>query len=211
MALNAVPLTAPPTRTPRAQLQKFRFPLAMPSRVALFEGGFSVDGAIRQFAARDIEELKDYVPEALVLPLQLALTLSDQKHRGLIELPALKTAIVILTSLDDAPLGSHHRDLIWRAFAVPVFEQLRGWGGAVLARECEVHDGLHIDENAAIFQIHAGELIATQLTAFEDPILRVRTGWTAELVREHCECGAETARLRNLLPAPERIRFAVAS
>jgi hypothetical protein len=208
--LHAVAPSDPPSRRPKPMVQKLKFPIVMPARIALFEGGFASDGAIREFGAGEIDELRDFVPEALVLPLQLALTLADQKHRGLIDLPTIKTAIVVLTSFDDTPLEPHHRDLIWRAFGVPLFEQLRGWDGAVLARECEVHDGLHLDEDAAIFHEKDGELLVTQLTAFEDPIIRVRTGWSGEIGREHCECGAETPRLRNLVPVRSKVRYAVA-
>ena len=145
----------------------------MPARVALFENGFAVDGAIRQFTAFEVGLLADYVPAALVLPLQLALTLADQKQRGLLDLPTLTTAIVVLTSLGTRMLD-HHRDLLWRAFAVPVFEQLRNEEGIVIARECEVHDGLHIDQEAVLPDLSS----------------------LGEVVREHCECGAETPRLR---------------
>ena len=105
MALDNVPVADPPASSPHFQLQKFHFPLAMPARVALFEGGFSADGALRQFAASDAAALKGYVPEALVLPLQLALTLADQKLRKLLEMPALTRAIVVLTSIAGMPLS----------------------------------------------------------------------------------------------------------
>lgn len=210
-ALNAIPLAPPPFRSPGLRMQKFRFPISMPARVALFEGGFEADGAIRLFAAADVDRLEDYVPEAMILPLQLALTLADQKNRGLLPIPALTSAVVVLTSLCLATLAGHHRDLLWQAFRVPVFEQLRGWGGAVIARECEVHDGLHVDPNAVIVQWHESELIATQLTEFEDPIVRIRTGFTADIVNEHCECGLETPRLRNLRSLHTRFPVAMAS
>ncbi len=209
-ALCMLPILDRPARLPRKQLQKFRFPLAMPARVAMFEGGFLVDGAIRQFAAREAEQLHEYVPEALVLPLQVALMLADQKQRQMLDLPTLTAAVVILTSLDDTPLAENHRTLLWRAFGVPLFEQLQGWDGAVIARECEVHDGLHVDETAVIFESDGKELIATQLTAMEDPILRVRTGVSGTILNQHCECGAETPRLRNLVALHSKVRTAVA-
>jgi hypothetical protein len=209
-ALRRLPIFDRPVRLPHRQLQRFRFPLAMPARVAMFEGGFTADGAIRQFAAREAGQLHDYVPEALVLPLQAALTLADQKQRKLLNLPALTAAVVVLTSLDDTPFAEHHRTLIWQAFGVPVFEQLQGWDGVVIARECEVHDGLHIDETAVIIEKDGIELIVTQLTALEDPILRVRTGLTCTIVTEHCECGAETPRLRNLTSIHTKVRMAAA-
>jgi phenylacetate-CoA ligase len=119
--------------------------------------------------------------------------------------------MVILTSLAGVPFEQRHRDQLWRAFQVPVFEQLRGWDGTVIARECEVHDGLHVDENNAILEVHESELIATQLTTVDHPILRARTGLSAELLNHHCECGAETPRLRNIAPLERpKARAAVA-
>jgi hypothetical protein len=208
-ALESLPVVDPPGRLARRQLQKFHFPLAMPARVALFESGFCLDGAIRQFAARDIGQLKEYVPEALVLSLPLALAMADQKLRKLLDLPTLTRAIVVLTSIAEMPLLDHQRTLLWRAFGVPQFEQFRGYDGAVLARECEVHDGLHIDEAAAIFQKDGEELLVTQLTA-ESLVLRVRTGLTGSIVTEHCECGAETPRLRGLASLHSQAHLAVA-
>ncbi|HWE49860.1 MAG TPA: hypothetical protein VG273_08730 [Bryobacteraceae bacterium] len=208
-ALESLPLSDAPGRSARRQLQRFQFPLAMPARVALFENGFSPDGAIRQFSPRDAAELKEYVPEALVSPLPLVLLLADQKMRRLVEFPTLTRAIVVLTSIAGMPITEQQRTLLWRAFGVPQFEQLRGYDGTVLARECEVHDGLHIDENAVVFQKSGEELIATQLTG-ESVILRVRTGLTASIVTEHCECGAETPRLRGLASLHAQAHLAVA-
>ena len=126
-ALLRLPVVDRPPHMPRQNLQKLKFPLAMPARVALFEEGFLGDGAIRRFAAGEAAKLRDYVPEALVLSLQLALTLADQKQRRLLDLPALKTAVILLIPVDDAPPAEHHRTLLWRTFGVPLFEQLRGW------------------------------------------------------------------------------------
>jgi len=126
----------------------------------------------------DLPWLRVWAPEVLVLPLDLALSLADRKQRGLFDLPSLNTAIVVLTSIDDSLLADHHRDLLWRAFGLPVFEQLRASDGAVIAGECEVHDGLHI--------------VAPR------PDLR------GEIVTDHCACGAETPRLRSLSPVLTR-------
>jgi hypothetical protein len=119
-----------------------------------------------------VEDLCGWAPEALVLPLGMAITLANRKQHGLFDLPSLNKAIVVLTSFDDTPLAPRHRDLLWKSFGVPVFEQLRSSDGAVIARECEVHDGLHI--------------IVDSL-----PDLR------GEIVTDQCACGAETPRLRS--------------
>jgi len=101
--------------------------------------------------------------------------LADQKHRGLFDLPSLSKAMVVLTSIDDSPLADHHRDLLWHAFRVPIFEQLRALDGHVLAMECEVHDGLHVCSNEA-------------------------WGIDGKLVVDPCACGLETPRLRSRGP-----------
>jgi hypothetical protein len=176
----------------------------------MFHNGFSADSAIRQFAPGETAQLKEYVPAALVLPLRLALRLADQKLRNLLELPALTRAIVVFTSPQDMPLADYQLTMIWHAFEVPVFEQFCLWDGTVVARECEVHDGLHIDQSTVVFQKVGDELIATQLTSPQNLILRVRTGLTASIVTEHCECGAETPRLRNLASLHAKVRLAVA-
>lgn len=209
LALISLPPAVAPSRPLQIQAQKFRFPLSGPLRIALLEPGFHVDPNLREFAVDDVVWMHSWAPDALVAPLDLALSLADRKARGFFDLPSLRTAIVALTSLDDSPLADHHRDLLWQAFGVPVFEQLRGWDGAIFARECEVHDGLHIDESAAILQLFEDELLATQFASPGDPIIRARTGLTGEIVTAACECGAETPRLRGL--APVRAKAATAA
>lgn len=209
LALTSLPPAVPPLRRLRIQAQQFCFPLSGPVRIALLEAGFHADRNIREFNPDDVVWIRSYAPEALVAPLDIALSLADRKTRGLFDFPSLRTALVVLTSLADSPLADHHRDLLWRAFGVPVFEQLRGWDGAIVARECEVHDGLHVDESAAILQLHGDELLATQFAAPGDPIIRARTGLTGEIVTGPCECGAETPRLRGL--AAVRVKAAIAA
>jgi hypothetical protein len=157
----------------RTQPQQFTFPLSGPVRVALLEEGFRTDANVRTCSPYDMAGLRSYAPEALVAPLDLALSLADRKRRGMLDLPSVCTAIVVLTSCEDSPLIDDYRDLLWRAWGVPVFEQLRGADGTVIARECEVHDGLHLVGNSLGY--NSAEL---------------------EVVSEVCECGAESPRLR---------------
>ncbi len=200
----------PPARRAVSQTESLCFPLSGPVRIALLDGKFRADRNMREFGAADIAWLRSYAPEALVAPLDVALSLADRKRRGLIDLPSLKTAIVTLTSFETSPLADSDRDVLWRAFGVPVFEQMRGWDGAIIARECEIHDGLHIDESAAILEIHQNELLATQLAATGEPILRARTGLTGWIVTGLCECGADSPRLRNVSRLPAKASIAAA-
>ena len=158
--------------------QQFCSPLPAPARIALLEAGFQPGPNMCEGTVEGLASLRFWAPEVLVLPLDLALALADRKLRGLFDLPSLDTAIVVLTSVDDSLLADHHRDLLWQAFGLPVFEQLRASDGAVIASECEVHDGLHIIES--------------------------RPDLKGEVVTDHCACGAETPRLRSLSPVLTR-------
>jgi hypothetical protein len=170
---------------PEKEAQLFWFPLPKPARVALLAAGLrSPSPDSREFALEDLPALHAWAPQVLVLPLGLALLLADQKQRGLFDLPTLDTAIVVLTSTDDSPLADHHRDLLWHAFGVPVFEQLRRADGVVIASECEAHDGLHL-RNSEPFHM------------------------PGEIVADHCACGLETPRLRSGFPV--RAKSAVAA
>lgn len=142
----------------------------MPVRTALVDSGLRAGPNMREFSAAEMSFLRAWAPAAVVTPLNLALSLADQKRRGLFTLPSLNTAIVVLTSVDDSPLGDHHRDLLWSTFGVPIFEQLRGADGTIVARECEVHDGLHIVDSE--HKLHG------------------------EIITDACECGLETPRLK---------------
>jgi hypothetical protein len=44
----------------------------------------------------------------------------------------------------DARLTDADRDWLWSAFRVPIFEQIIGESGELLATECEAHNGMHV-------------------------------------------------------------------
>jgi hypothetical protein len=100
--------------------------------------------------------------------------------------------MVVLTDVGtNAPLEQGQRDLLWFAFRVPVFEQLRDWDGYVIARECETHNGLHL-ESGVDARMEQGELW----------ISGRGTGLAGSIAHEHCECGAESTVLRDLARMP---------
>ncbi len=154
----------------RAALQ---FPLPAPNRIAILAKGFAPARYIREFAASDLPAIEQWAPEAIVAPLDAALSLADRKLRSLADLSSIRVAVVVLTENGRENPAKDYRELLWQAFGVPIFEQLRDSKGTVIARECEAHDGLHVD-----------------------PVVRVTSENSEELVNEPCECGAETPRLR---------------
>jgi len=164
------------------------FPLTFRERIAVLESGFRMKRGMREFDSSewDAADLEAFGPAVIVAPLHTALSMADQKLRGMLRLPSLRLALVILTRIDDEPLADHHRDLLWRAFGLPVFEQLRNSEGIVIARECEVHDGLHLTTSIAVIEI-PGEVVTGQ-----------------------CECGADTPRIRSLVPQAGKAQAAAA-
>jgi len=187
----------PPDHAEVTVCEPLVFPLPVaPSRIAIIDGRFSEAKNVRDFDPADIHGLACWKPEALVAPLEDALALAGTSLR-------LSTALVVLTSLGGVPLDDYRRDRLWDAFGVPVFEQLRSWRGAVIARECEAHAGLHIARGAAILHRDPeGEILLTLLHS-KQSVLKSRTGLTGEIVESECECGSGIPRLRNLAAVSE--------
>jgi hypothetical protein len=134
-----------------------------------------------------IEGLRAEAPEAIVATLSDAIQLADARLLDPSRVPSLSFGLIVLTGVSGPALNDRHRDLIWRAFHVPVFEQLRDWDGNVIARECEAHDGLHLLSGTDA-RLEQNELWVDNR----------RTNIEASIVADACECGAETVRLQGL-------------
>ncbi len=144
----------------------------------------------RVFTGETMKDLITAQPEGIAVSLQVALTLAREKTRGLFDLPPQTIAMVVFSSIGDGMISPHHRDQLWKAFGLPLFEQMRGWDGGIIASECEVHNGLHLEPDAA--------------SSFVDH------GMAAELLAEHCDCGKETPRLLSLSAIPAKAAAAAA-
>lgn len=53
--------------------------------------------------------------------------------------------LVAFSEIDGGLLTDADRDYVWRTFGVPVFEYLLDSNGKIIARECEAHEGLHLE------------------------------------------------------------------
>ena len=100
--------------------------LLLPGRIRVFREGWCMDAAKLQPAA--IAGTREQI-RAL--------------HRGLV--PSLTHALIVLARPGWRRLTETDRDFLWGAFHVPVFEQVIGHHGELLASECEAHDGLHVE------------------------------------------------------------------
>jgi hypothetical protein len=107
-------------------------------------------------------------------------------------------ALLIRTGLDEGLLSPIERDGLWQRHGVPMFEHLVGMDGALMAWECETHSGLHVIEENVVFELVQGELLLTSLTDLAQPTLQMRTGWSARIETDPCDCGRPGRRLIDL-------------
>src|SRR6202034_1451046 len=91
-------MTLSPFRLQGAGKETLRFPLPVPSRLAVVGAEFHLAAHMRAFECTDIRGLAGYAPDAMALPLDMALSLADRSLRGLFELPSLRLAIVVFSS-----------------------------------------------------------------------------------------------------------------
>jgi len=180
--------------------ETFRFPLPRQGRLALVDTGLCGTAAAARFTSAELSAIEIFGPESIAFPLPIALNYATQRLAGANILPSLRCAVVVLSSLHTpgGPMTDDHRDLLWRAFGLPVFEQLLGLDGLVIASECEVHDGFH------------AELVSVRVESDEIVVAGQATGCSAEIVTGHCDCGLETPRLRNVVRLRERAAVAAA-
>ncbi len=124
-----------------------------------------------------------FQPESIAASVEELRRLLHERAAGL---ETLRHAVIALTFEGQPGLSSWERELFWRAWGVPLFEQY--WssaGGELLAGECEAHQGLHIAPSRA-------------------KAMLTRPGH--ELHNGPCGCGSPTPRLVSLeslqLPLP---------
>ena len=128
-----------------------------------------------------------------------------ERHK--LDLSCVDRAIVVLTYSCSGLLDDVFRVVLWQTFGVPVYELLLGPNSFLIAAECEVHEGWHVQPEAEIF-FNGDEV--TCLFRSHPP---VQTGWTGRLESEPCACGRSSGRLMDLgrlRQAPQRKLAAIA-
>ncbi|MBM3813306.1 MAG: hypothetical protein FJW20_16905 [Acidimicrobiia bacterium] len=113
----------------------------------------------------------------------------------------LRHSVIVFTGIGRLAARPADRDLLWRAFEVPLYQQLRGFQGELLAAECERHQGLHILPDAVV-ELRGEELLLTSLRNFRHPVLRLASGLTGRIDHEPCACGRKSPRIVGLKNKP---------
>jgi phenylacetate-CoA ligase len=113
----------------------------------------------------------------------------------------------VLTSSEK--LTPEMRGIIEEAYGCRVFDAYSGVEACCLASECECHQ-LHISPDVGIIELlgedgspadlgEPGEIVATGLLNFEQPLIRYRTGDLAVLSGQYCLCGRQMPVLKELV------------
>jgi phenylacetate-coenzyme A ligase PaaK-like adenylate-forming protein len=174
-----------------------RHPGRTPLRTAVLDPRIRTAGDVRFYSIWQDPALAAWEPESIAAPLEILLAMARQTGRP----PVLQHSVVAFTSLAGPELTAADVRLLWRAFQVPVFQQLRAPDGQLLASECEAHTGLHIADTAYCeFRpcTQGPELIISYVDAAGLPALRLATGLTARTDNGPCACGSSIPRLAGL-------------
>ncbi len=117
----------------------FPYPVSPEPRTAVLLPGFRPTGNVRIFAHGWGEEALQFAPATIAGTREQLLGLIG------IRIPSLTHALIAVLRPGDPRVTGPERERFWRAFGVPLFEQVVGRSGRLLASECEAHDGLHIE------------------------------------------------------------------
>lgn len=169
------------------------------SRVAAIAPWFHIGSSSRLFLTPDAAEIQKFSPEVIAAPIDVLETLGASD-----EWPQESSlfALAALCGVGTPILTMAARERLWRAFGVPVYLQLRGFQGELLARECEAHDGLHFNPWDVIVECRpSGELLLTSLANPRHTVLRLAVRLHAWIDMRPCGCGLTTPRLMHLQPA----------
>ena len=170
------------------------FPVTPKVRFAQLGVGPMFEG-IKQFRAERWVELEGFRPQVIVGRATDLQSIAEQVELGMLDLSSVDHALIVVTQCGLEPLTDVARVVLWQTFGVPVFEIFTSLDYTVLASECELHEGWHLEADVQLDFLQ-GELV---LNAHGNSGLR--TGMTGRIDEEPCPCGRSTPRVMNVRPA----------
>lgn len=119
---------------------RFVHPMDPMPRTAILAPGFRETKLVRVFPSGWNDAANRFHPASIAGPVEQLRRLARQ---GV----CAQHSIVVFSFDGEEALTNADRDLFWKAFGVPVFEQLLSPTRQLLATECDAHDGLHLVGN----------------------------------------------------------------
>ncbi|HLH01432.1 MAG TPA: hypothetical protein VKX25_01580 [Bryobacteraceae bacterium] len=138
--------------------------------------------------------LEAFQPSVLIGYAYDLTRLADAVEKGDILLTTVDRAIYALTDVGTPVIDDALRHKLWRVFGVPVYEIIVAPGCMLLAGECELHNGWHLQPG---IEAHC---IENEIVYETGRIAQAYTGYTGTIDSSRCECGRNTPALKGLHP-----------
>ncbi len=180
-------------RAGRVRPPEFRYPLQPSPKVLMMLEGFQRSGSVRNVFDLDSSGATGSNADTMAAPVSVLRAMAG------IAGPQ-RYPVVAFTGVRHGTLTEADRELFWKSFRVPVFEQFLGLSNDLVAEECEAHEGLHVREEETILELRAGEVVFTPLGALSYPVLRIASGCSGRPERSLCPCGRAGLRLLDIAP-----------
>ncbi|MEO8131021.1 MAG: hypothetical protein ABJF23_01870 [Bryobacteraceae bacterium] len=177
----------------RAPQPEFRYPLQPAPKILMLLPGFRRSASFRNVFDLNGAGTAGMNADTLAAPVNVLRSMAPMAGPQ-------RYPVIVFTGVLHGTLTAADRELFWKSFRVPVFEQLLGLGNELVAEECEAHDGLHVREDQNIIELRSGELVYTPLEAVTYTVLRIASGCTVRPERALCPCGRAGLRLKDIAP-----------
>jgi hypothetical protein len=115
----------------------FIHPIDPAPRTAILVPGFRETRLVRMFPQGWDDRARRFDPASIAGTL-------EQLRRLARDAWPLEQAVIVFTYTGEPGISPTDRDLLWKGFGVPVFEQYLSPKNRLLATECDAHSGLHV-------------------------------------------------------------------
>ena len=194
--------------SPEPGFRRFDHPQARAARTAILMEGFVETERVMCFPQGWDPEMAHLRPECLAGPVTMLRQMATCVFNRGAYFPSVRKPLIAFTGLpfgDAGVLTNADRDQLWKAFGVPVHEYFLGHRHEVLANECEVRMGLHLNHSQMVLELIASpqssylpEIVVTSLANTLFPALRLGSGLSGLIIdgrQSPCPCGYTGPRL----------------
>jgi hypothetical protein len=124
----------------------FVHPIDPTARTAILASGFRETRLVRTFPQGWNERARRFDPGSIAGPLEQLRSVARDAW-------PIEQAVVVFTYLGGPGISPPDRELLWKAFGVPLFEQYLSPKNKLLATECDAHSGLHVVSGCGEFPL----------------------------------------------------------
>jgi|SRR5579884_4037220 len=146
------------------------------------------------FPRKQWHQLEAFQPNVVIGYAYDLTRLANAVESGAIPLTSVDRVIFVLTDCGMPVVSDALRSRLWKVFGVPIYELIVAPGCILLAAECELHSGWHLQPGIAAYA-EADEVLYDA-----GRVKGAHTGFSGAIDLAPCECARNTPRLRDLAP-----------